>query len=231
MNEEEVKKQLSQMVSFILKEAEEKAGEIRVKAQEEFSIEKQRLGQAEKLRIMKEYERKEKNVEVQKKIAYSNHINQARLKSLKAREDNVNQLFAETHAKLDFISAAGEPYEQLLKNLIVQGLLKLEETDVRIRCREVDVNLVKKIFKEAERLYAQITGQEVSLSIDSQWLPPPRSAGGVQSCAGGIVLSAREGRILCDNTLDQRLRLIQEQRLPDIRMTLFGKSASRAFTS
>jgi len=48
LKEEEVKQQLNQMCNFILKEAEEKAEEIRVKGEEEFNIEKQRLLQAEK---------------------------------------------------------------------------------------------------------------------------------------------------------------------------------------
>lgn len=68
MNDKEVRAQLERMVQFIKKEAEEKAQEIRDKANEEFSIEKQRLVQAEKLKILKEYERKEKQVEVQRKM-------------------------------------------------------------------------------------------------------------------------------------------------------------------
>jgi len=68
MNDEEVKKQLNQMVNFILKEANEKAKEIQVKAEEEFNIEKQRIVQAERVKITKEYERKEKQVEVKRKM-------------------------------------------------------------------------------------------------------------------------------------------------------------------
>lgn len=44
-----------------------------------------------------------------------------------------------------------------------------------------------------------------------------------------MVLSAQEGRILCSNTLDQRLHLAYEQLLPEIRKTLFGKSLTRKF--
>lgn len=47
--------------------------------------------------------------------------------------------------------------------------------------------------------------------------------------SGGVVLSAQEGRIVCSNTLDQRLQLAYEQLLPEIRKTLFGKSATRKF--
>eukprot|EP01097_Dermamoeba_algensis_P000324 TRINITY_DN1115_c0_g1_i1.p1 TRINITY_DN1115_c0_g1~~TRINITY_DN1115_c0_g1_i1.p1 ORF type:complete len:260 (-),score=64.18 TRINITY_DN1115_c0_g1_i1:134-829(-) len=231
MDDEDVRHKLHQMVSFIKKEAEEKASEIRVKAQEEFSIEKQKLSQAEKMKIMKDYERKEKQVEVQKKISYSNQINQARLKALKSREDAVTSIFTDAKNSLDFISVPGEKYEQLLKNLIVQGLIKLEENEVRVQSREVDAHMVRKVLPEAASIYKQITGRSVNLSLDTKFLAPPRNAGLVDSCSGGVVLLAHEGKIICDNTLDQRLKLVQEQRLPEVRMTLFGRSASRVFDS
>jgi V-type H+-transporting ATPase subunit E len=68
MNNEIVAKQLDNMVNFIKKEAEEKASEILAKAEEEFIIEKNKRVQAQKLKIMKEFERKEKQVEVQNKM-------------------------------------------------------------------------------------------------------------------------------------------------------------------
>jgi V-type H+-transporting ATPase subunit E len=45
------------------------------------------------------------------------------------------------------------------------------------------------------------------------------------------VLSAHEGRILCNNTLDERLALAFEQRLPEVRIALFGRSSTRKFTT
>jgi V-type H+-transporting ATPase subunit E len=68
MNNEIVAKQLDNMVNFIKKEAEEKANEILAKAEEEFTIEKAKKVQAQKLKVMKEFERKEKQVEVQNKM-------------------------------------------------------------------------------------------------------------------------------------------------------------------
>jgi V-type H+-transporting ATPase subunit E len=47
--------------------------------------------------------------------------------------------------------------------------------------------------------------------------------------SGGAVLLAFDGRITCDNTLDQRLALAFEQRLPDVRKLLFGASVTRKF--
>ena len=73
-------------------EANEKAEEIDAKAEEEFNIEKGRLVQQQRLRIillwmktlsfrlkiMEYYERKEKQVDLQKKIQSSNMLNAVR---------------------------------------------------------------------------------------------------------------------------------------------------------
>ena len=68
MNESEVKRQLQNMVAFIKQEADEKASEIVAKAKEDFAIEKARQVQAGKKRIAKEFDTKEKQVEVQRKM-------------------------------------------------------------------------------------------------------------------------------------------------------------------
>ena len=56
------------MVQFIHQEAKEKAAEIKLKTDEEFQIEKLRMLEAEKTKIRAEYERKEKQVEINKRM-------------------------------------------------------------------------------------------------------------------------------------------------------------------
>lgn len=68
MNQEQVRKQIENMKAFIMKEAQEKRDEILAKADEEFSMEKARLLQAERMKIAKDYERKEKQLETNKKM-------------------------------------------------------------------------------------------------------------------------------------------------------------------
>ena len=77
---------------LIFQEANEKAEEIDAKAEEEFNIEKGRLVQQQRfdlesipqksiffrLKIMEYYERKEKQVDLQKKIQSSNMLNAVR---------------------------------------------------------------------------------------------------------------------------------------------------------
>jgi V-type H+-transporting ATPase subunit E len=218
------------MQNFILQEAEDKASEIKAKAQEEFSIEKARIVMAEKMKIMKEYERKEKQIEVQKKIAASNELNQARLKVLKSRDDVIQKLLVDAQKRLGVSGdPSSEQYKTLVKDLIVQGLLRLNEPRVQVVGRKGDLDLLKSVLETAKQEYSSLGGQKVDLTIDEKNFLPPGPSDGYKGpiCSGGIILSALDGKIICKNTLDARLGLAFEQRLPEVRVKLFGKSLTR----
>jgi len=230
MDEEEVSKQLDQMVKFIYREADEKANEIQAKAREEASIEKNRIVSEEKAKIVKMYETKEKAIEVRKKIAYSNELNQSRLKVLKAREEGVQKLLTEAHQKLSSISKNTESYKKLLQSLILQGLLKMSEPKLKLVVRKEDLALVDSVKGAAIADYTSKTGKSVEVEIDkTTFLPPgPESAKVAgEFCSGGVVLATPDGKIICSNTLDARLNMAYEQLLPEIRTTLYGASLTR----
>jgi len=228
MDEQEVQKQLEHMVKFIYREAEEKATEIHDKAMEEFSIEKQRIVQEERIRVMKDFEKKEKQIEVQKKIQYSNELNTSRLQVLKAREDGVQQILSDAHKRL--LAIAKDPsYKKLLHQLIVQGLIKLQEAKVQVVCRNQDLALIKDVLNAAVAEYESKSKRkcEVTINQNDPLLPGPEETKGSDFCSGGIVLSTPDGRIICANTLDARLSMVFEQKLPEIRTILYGASTGR----
>jgi V-type H+-transporting ATPase subunit E len=68
---------------------------------------------------MEHYEKKEKQVELQRKIQSSNMMNQARLKVLKAREDHIKNVLDEARAKLSTLSNDPGRYQTVLKGLIM----------------------------------------------------------------------------------------------------------------
>tara|TARA_R110002050_G_scaffold272243_1_gene416017 strand:+ start:134 stop:340 length:207 start_codon:yes stop_codon:yes gene_type:complete len=68
MNDSDVSKQLERMTRFILDEAENKRTEILQSAEEEANKEKDRLIRQGELAIMKDLEKKQKQIEVQKKM-------------------------------------------------------------------------------------------------------------------------------------------------------------------
>jgi len=216
MNDDEVQKQLDHMVKFIYREADEKASEIEAKGKEEASIEKARIVMEEKLKIMKDFERKEKQIETKIKIAYSNELNQSRLQILKARDEGIQKLKNEAHRRLAQVSKDVVGYKKLLHDLIVQGLIKLEEPKVSVVCRAQDKSLVQDVVSGAAAEYKVKTGKSVEVDIDNvRFLPPgPEESGNPEdSCSGGVLLSSNQGKIICSNTLDDRLQMSFEQLL------------------
>jgi len=160
---------------------------------------------------------------VKNKITHSNKLNQARLRKLKAREDIVLEVKEAAKARLVELSQPGKSYEELLKLLIIQGVLKMHEAKVAVRCRPEDEKMVSAILHDAAAAYKARTGNTVELSIDKKnYLPsgPTPGSHGL-SCSGGVLLSAHDDKIICDNTLDQRLGLAFDAKIPDIRRTVF----------
>nr|UWI82229.1 V-type proton ATPase subunit E-like [Populus tomentosa] len=227
MNDADVSKQIQQMVRFIRQEAEEKANEILVSAEEEFNIEKLQLVEAEKKKIRQEYERKEKQVQVRKKIEYSMQLNASRIKVLQAQDDMVNSMKDGAGKELLNVSQNHHHYKNLLKDLIVQSLLRLKEPAVLLRCRKDDHNLVESVLHSAKEEYAEkanVSPPEIIVDHDI-YLPPAPShhnAHGL-SCSGGVVLASRDGKIVFENSLDARLDVAFRKKLPEIRKLLVGQ--------
>lgn len=222
LSDADVQKQIKHMMAFIEQEANEKAEEIDAKAEEEFNIEKGRLVQQQRLKIMEYYERKEKQVELQKKIQSSNMLNQARLKVLKVREDHVRNVLDEARRHLGEITKNREQYSKVLQSLVVQALFQLMEANVTLKVRQKDEELVKSILPQCEAAYKAKICKDVVLKIDSEGYLP------AETC-GGIELVAQRGRIKISNTLESRLDLIAQQLLPQIRNALFGRNPNRKF--
>ncbi|XP_059620389.1 V-type proton ATPase subunit E [Phlebotomus argentipes] len=223
LSDADVQKQIKHMMAFIEQEANEKAEEIDAKAEEEFNIEKGRLVQQQRLKIMEYYEKKEKQVELQKKIQSSNMLNQARLKVLKVREDHVRNLLDEARRRLGEVTKDQGRYAEVLRTLIVQGLFQLMEPHVIAKTRQVDQNIVQSVLPRCVEEYKDKIGKDVVVTLDTENFLP------ADAC-GGIELSALNGRIRVPNTLESRLELISAQLLPAVRTALFGRNANRKFT-
>ncbi|KAK6163622.1 hypothetical protein DH2020_000486 [Rehmannia glutinosa] len=219
MNDADVSKQIQQMVRFIRQEAEEKANEISVSAEEEFNIEKLQLVEAEKKKIRQEYERKEKQVQVRKKIEYSMQLNASRIKVLQAQDDLVNSMKEAASKELLNVSRDHNNYKRLLKDLIVQSLLRLKEPSVLMRCRKEDLQLVESVVDSAKAEYAEKAKVHApEIIVDNIYLPPAPSHHNEHalSCSGGVVLASRDGKIVFENTLDARLDVVFRKKLPEI---------------
>ncbi|KAE8098987.1 hypothetical protein FH972_017006 [Carpinus fangiana] len=225
MEDGDVSRQIQQMVRFIRQEAEEKANEISVSAEEEFNIEKLQLVEAERKKLRQEFERKSKQVEIRKKIEYSMQLNASRIKVLQAQDDIVNSMKESATKELLRVSDDAIAYKKLLIALVVQSMLRLKEPAVLLRCREADRKFIEAILKDVKREYSEKAKvQAPRVTLDTRvYLPPPT---GVDShelfCSGGVVLATQDGKIVCENTLDARLDVVFRQKLPEIRKSLLG---------
>ncbi|KAE9612880.1 putative H(+)-transporting two-sector ATPase [Lupinus albus] len=230
MNDTDVSKQIQQMVRFIHQEAEEKANEISVSAEEEFNIEKLQLVETDKKKIRQEYERKEKQVDIRKKIEYSMQLNASRIKVLQAQDDVVNNMKDAAAKELLNVSGDHNVYRDILKDLIVQSLLRLKEPSVLLRCREDDLQLVESVLDLAVQEYAEKANvHSPEILVDKEvYLPPAPSDDNSHAlhCSGGVVMASRDGKIVFENTLDARLDVVFRKNLPEIRKQLFGGAAA-----
>ncbi|PBK73397.1 ATPase V1/A1 complex subunit E [Armillaria solidipes] len=220
LNDDEVLTEMNKMVAFIKQEALEKAREIRIKADEEFAIEKAKLVKQEQQAIDAQYEKKRKGAEVAQKIAQSTLTNKSRLKLLHQREQHLQELFSTSRTSVLTLAKDDGRYIQFLEGFISQGFLQLMEPSVTLFARKQDVSLVEEAAANAAQTYKGISGREVKYNIEG-------SLGG--DGAGGIKLVNGSRRITIDNTLDERLRLLEDRMLPEIRKDLFGPNENRKF--
>jgi len=217
------------MAAYFKLEAKEKAEEIEQRTEAEFQAifaEKIKLASVSVQTDM-EHKRKEKNIT--KKIERSRAQSESRLKRMEMRSKIMKQVKAECYQQLEGVSKNAR-YGDLCKYLIVQGLMTITETRVILQCRKEDVTVVTAQIEPAIKLYQEFmrtaTGITPKAAIDldqQEFLPSGPVKGELRlACLGGVVLSAREGKIVCRNTLDSRLDLCFEALIPQIRGLLFG---------
>ena len=106
-------------------------------------------------------------------------------------------------------------------------MIKLLEENLELKVREEEVDLVNGMLDECEQKYSEVmleeTKREYSCKLtvrDDKYLT--QEEGGL---CGGIVLYAHDRRIVCPNTLEDRLNLVFENELPSLRAGLFPKNS------
>jgi V-type H+-transporting ATPase subunit E len=229
MNQRDAERQINQMIQFIQQEAREKAEEIQVKTDSEFMAELLSLRTAASIQIREEIEQKRKDRLTAKKIERSKRVNDAKFRVMSERNEKMGQLKKEITGRLVDLSR-DKRYGELITFLIAQGLMSMLENSVTIRCRKEDLQIVQAQLKPAVALYQEtaLAAAGVRVNVDvfvdkEEFLPPGPTPGHVgPTCSGGVLLMAREGKIKCRNTLDDRLELAFGKSLPDVRGILFG---------
>jgi len=213
---------MKKMVAFIKQEAMEKAREIKVKADEEFAIEKAKIVRQETSNLDAQYERQRRQAEIEKRISQSNQTNKARLQLLEAREEMLESVFDEARSKLSNISKDEGKYTSLLESLTLQAFFSMMESDVVVSGRKKDSSLLKTAIDNATATFKNESGLNLKASIKEDLS---------DELAGGVKVIGYGNRIVVNNTLDERLRLLEEQMLPEIRNKLYGANKNRKYTN
>lgn len=219
LSDDQVASELTKMVEFIKKEAEEKAKEIRIKANEEYEIEKAEIVRSEIAAIDKQYDQKYKQAAMSQQILKSTTANKTRLKVLGAKAEVLDSVFEDAEKELQSISKDESKYEELLTQLLLQaiGLIKNEDS-VLATFRECDLDVAKRAADKASKA----AEGDIEIKIDENKHLKPDSA-------GGVVVATLDGKIEVDNSLEQRLKLLGKKLQPRIRLDLFGFSKTRRF--
>jgi V-type H+-transporting ATPase subunit E len=154
------------MTAFIRQEAMEKANEIRLKADEEFAIEKSKLVRQETSSIDSSYEKKFKQARMSQQITRSTVSNKSRLRILSARQELLDRLFEDAGTKLAEVSKDKKKYQAILKALILEGAYALNEDKLQVKVRKADNDLAKKAIDEAQSEYKSTVNKDVAITID-----------------------------------------------------------------
>ncbi|KAF3063995.1 V-type proton ATPase subunit E [Daldinia childiae] len=101
LSDDQVGQELRKMTAFIKQEALEKAREIEIKANEEFSIEKSKLVRQETDSIDAAHAKRLKQAAMSQQITRSTVANKTRLKVLAARQQLLDDIFTAASKRLD----------------------------------------------------------------------------------------------------------------------------------
>lgn len=216
---------LQKMIKYIQQETDKKVQIIKKEAGKDADLEKALLINPEKEKITKRMEKELEDYKTKMKIAQSQKMNKLRLEKLKVKIDCVNSVFEEARNQLlAKIKNDPEEYRKVLKDLIIQGFIKLLEENVNIICKKEDYNIVCGLVDQAKNEFMEKIKKEakkgtkinLNVSVDSKYYLP-------ETLIGGVFLTSLKSKIRVDNTLDKRLELLKQSATPEIRKILFSQ--------
>ena len=108
-------------------------------------------------------------------------MNKIRLDKLKAKIECVNQVFDEAKSHLiKRIRGQPEEYKTVLKNLIIQGFIKLLEENVNIVCKKDEFELVSSLIEPAKETFLEMLSKQsrkyrkfqMNVTVDTKYYLP-----------------------------------------------------------
>jgi len=221
MNQVQGETKIAQMIAMIKKEAQEKAATIIEEAKHKVQKEKNKMYNQEYERLIAEFKEKEENEATQRRLEKSRKINESRLEVQKYRSELLEKLKREVEGKLRDATNDKKKYKALLKELIVQGSIRLLEKEVCIVCRKQDRGLVEDVLSDAKKAYKEFLKQNLNEEFDVTYTVAAQREM-EESDIGGVILYSNKFKTVYNNSLKARLELAFDNSIPDIRKTMFA---------
>ena len=100
--------------------------------------------------------------QIQKQIENSAALNALRLKKMTARNKLIEEVLVGAIEKLgDYFEEHRDEYQRLMRSLLLQGLIKLLETNVEIEVRKEDVGLIEDVIPDVIKEYIALLKENV----------------------------------------------------------------------
>lgn len=224
MNQHEAERRISQMIQLIKQEAEEKAKMVLEEASQKMEKEKNKVYNMEREKLLAEFEKAYENYNTTMKLENSRKVNACRLDIQTHRNNLLENLKKELDEKLRVVIKDQKKYKELLKKLILQGLIRLLEQKVIIKCRKEDVELIQSLLDDVKTDYIKFMKENVNKDVSVE-LEITDKLYLKEEDIGGIVLYCNGYKIVYDNSLKSRLALCFDDSVPDFRNQLFPSLA------
>lgn len=229
LSDAEANARIQQLQKIIHDEANCKEDEIKKASFDARDAAKKRLLARFTQNVDAVHERRVNDEEIKTRTAKSNYI-------LESRTDCQN----DRHAKTREITAAVESrikqqfqnnkaaYKKFLKDVILEGLIRLLEQAVYIRCRQEDISIIKDLIPEIKEEFAnfmvnnmtvhKLTKEQAVVNLE---VVENNTLKTHESTLGGVWLISHYGQIVLKNTVESRLKLVFDNSIPDIKQKLF----------
>ena len=186
---------LKKIIENIEGKAEEEANSVLEDARkesEEIISESEEKAEAEKENIL---EKGEKEAKKQKQRILSNARRDARQKKLRTREDLIDEVFEKTKERLENLREK-EDYEEVLKNLIIDGGITVGGGNIDVFVLKGDEEKISEEDKdEIVDAISDKTDKGTELNIKTE----------LEEAEGGTIVAKGDGSVSCNNTFKKRL--------------------------
>ena len=213
----------SKIIRSIWKNTFDKILEIKISNKRALKEMKEKIMVEEKKKIEQNYEKKYNDEFVKKKIEVSTTKNQANLEKMNLKNELVQKTVDETLEKLKlFAKPENNSYKKLLKELILECMVKLLEKECFVKVRKADVNYVKSVIKDCESEFVKLMKKETKRDYECKLSILEDDF--IEDEYGGVILMNKDKKIIINNGLKDRLVLTKEHHLPEIKRMLFPKA-------